>query len=463
MKRKSVAAGAILAAGLSLGQLAGAQAFLADRAANQGRGIRVGNFELHPGVAAEFGYDSNVFYTPPSGSAVQALRLRLTPSFAISTLTDQRLQGGNSTANNNNSDTPQLPPAVNFSAHVDATYHLFIPVVGTFSGTNPSNLGVNGGFTVSLFPQRTWQFLINDEFSRIVQGSVGTVATGPGAAPDFGVSLSNFNRLQNQGQLELGYAPNSGTLDFRLGVISRLTFFEQQSFGYLSNTSIEVYLRNRWRFLPKTALMFDASTTPTLYINPNTLTTGPSITNTFPVRARIGINGLLTERLSLLLMVGYQGIYANQGDNLSTIIAQAELRYIFSELTAFRLGLIRDGNTSFVGNYYIRNQLYLGINQTIARRFYINAEALAGVYQFGAVIDQSNTACQGSGLDASCRFIAFRVGANAFAEYRFTDWFGLNLSLQYTGQFTGASLGVSVPQQLGWNKFEGYIGARVSW
>ena len=76
-----LAAGALFVAAP---RTAHAQYWLQDRAATEGRGIRTGNFELHPGVGAELGYDSNVFYLP-SSRTTPALRLRVTPSFSIST------------------------------------------------------------------------------------------------------------------------------------------------------------------------------------------------------------------------------------------------------------------------------------------------------------------------------------------------------------------------------------------
>ena len=43
------------------GAEAAAQAWLEDRAYAEGMGIKAGEWELHPGVAGEFGYDSNFF------------------------------------------------------------------------------------------------------------------------------------------------------------------------------------------------------------------------------------------------------------------------------------------------------------------------------------------------------------------------------------------------------------------
>src|SRR5262245_32760751 len=65
---------------------AGTQAFaqdqlwLKDRRYTEGPGVRVGDFEVHPGIAAEFGYDSNYFRGSDDVATASALRLRITPS-----------------------------------------------------------------------------------------------------------------------------------------------------------------------------------------------------------------------------------------------------------------------------------------------------------------------------------------------------------------------------------------------
>ena len=68
------------------------QTWLRDRKYTEGMGFRAGDFEIHPGFAAEFGYDSNYRHndTDPVGS----LRLRLTPSLSLSTLGAQRREQG---------------------------------------------------------------------------------------------------------------------------------------------------------------------------------------------------------------------------------------------------------------------------------------------------------------------------------------------------------------------------------
>ena len=68
------------------------QPWLADRAYGEGIGIRVGNLELHPGIAGEVGYDSNYFLRAPGeqGGVLSAYVLRVTPSITMATLGAQR-------------------------------------------------------------------------------------------------------------------------------------------------------------------------------------------------------------------------------------------------------------------------------------------------------------------------------------------------------------------------------------
>ena len=63
------------------------QPWLADRRYGEGIGIRSGNFEFHPSISTEFGYDSNYFQRAETEEPVlDAWRLRVTPSLTLSTL-----------------------------------------------------------------------------------------------------------------------------------------------------------------------------------------------------------------------------------------------------------------------------------------------------------------------------------------------------------------------------------------
>ena len=68
------------------------QPWITDDRYGQGAGIRTGNFELHPSLAAEFGYDSNYFQRAETEPPIEdAFRLRVTPALSLSTLTERAL------------------------------------------------------------------------------------------------------------------------------------------------------------------------------------------------------------------------------------------------------------------------------------------------------------------------------------------------------------------------------------
>src|ERR1700722_1347912 len=77
------------------------QPWLQDRRYTEGIGIRVGDLELHPGVAFDAGYDSNYLHRSgdPGDGLIGYARFQITPSFSLSTLSRQRRE-----------TTPGAPP-----------------------------------------------------------------------------------------------------------------------------------------------------------------------------------------------------------------------------------------------------------------------------------------------------------------------------------------------------------------
>src|ERR1700728_409244 len=97
--------------------------WLKDRRYTEGVGVREGDFELHPGIAGEVGYDSNWFMrsngsgfqnsggAPAFAPPIPALVFRVSPSLYLSTLGAQRREG----------DLVSQPPSVRFRAGINAT------------------------------------------------------------------------------------------------------------------------------------------------------------------------------------------------------------------------------------------------------------------------------------------------------------------------------------------------------
>jgi hypothetical protein len=94
----------------------------------------------------------------------------------------------------------------------------------------------------------------------------------------------------------------------------------------------------RWKFLPKTALVFDSGFQYRFYTNDPGQTSRPA--GVF--QARAGLVGLLTSRISLTLMAGYSGDWL--GLNVHTFVANAEVAYIPSDAVRLALGYVRNVN-----------------------------------------------------------------------------------------------------------------------
>jgi hypothetical protein len=430
------------------------QPWLADRRYTEGMGYRVGNFELHPGLAVEFGYDSNFFLRASEGDAqgdpVGSLRLRVTPSFSFSTLGPQRR---GVTQN-------EAPPTIDFSGGISATYNEFIPISGPAEGKekmwDQRNVGGLLDLRLNVLPGRPWSGSFFASVGRLIQPSQeGYVGEG-------------FNRLTPNAGAELVWNPNSGLLDWRLGYIFNSTIFESASFTNLTNVYHTLQTRGRWRFLPRSALLFDARFGFVQYLGDG------EKTDSHPLRVQLGYNGLITPNLGALLMAGWGASFYNptpqESDatvqDFDSVIGQAEVRYFLTParssdpdaatttLSSVSVGFLRDFFDAYLGSYTERDRGYLKLTYFFGGRFVVIVDAGAGALVNPSI--NTNTVSTTAWTD-------IRVDASGFAEYRFKDAFGINTTLRYGTRISDKTLAVpgsTIPDNLQWQQFEAYLGAR---
>ena len=452
MKRFVLAFVATSAAAATVSASANAQVWLKDRAATQGTGIRSGDLEGHPGVAAEIGYDSNYFLRAPNRASgestrgagngypiVDTVRLRITPSFFVTTLSQARRADGSAAP----------PPKVAFSAGAAFIYSQFLMNAGDNAPGQNTKLGRNfefgvlGDLALQISPNRPWGFNIFDNFQRTAQPSLDPLVE------------AGLNRIENRAAAELVHTRPGNLFDWRFGYAFGVTYFEN---GPTANVPVtaqgfnnyrhEFYTSGRWRFLPRTALVYNGSYWLQQY---NTETAG--LSNSRPLRTRIGLSGLVTDRFSVLALAGwgasfYSNATGNSADNrdFDSVIGQLEFRYFLSgaapeagrdappATSSVAVGFTRDFLNSYIGNYYVRNRGYFSLSTMIAQRFLITADAGAAAIQYADVLDRT------TGAPLTRAFTTARVDATLFAEYRVRDWLGLNTTYQFLGEFSDTSL-----------------------
>ncbi len=436
--------------------LADRQIWLQNRQLLEGRGIRTGNFELHPGIGADFGFDSNTFYTSTSAPnpVRSALRLRVTPSFYVSTLGAQR-------SSNSDSATTALP-TVNFRGGVGLIYNEWIGLQSGVSLGALRNLGAQGSLRFDFFPGRTWQFGLGADFVRTIQpggqdGFIGVPGTG-----------RTLNRNTLLGNLEIAYAPGRGVFEFRFGYNIQATLFDDIS-GNNSLTHVG-FAKMRWRFLPRTALVWEGSISRLSYLNdPDGFSAG--LFNATPLTTRFGLAGLLTNRVSMTILAGYTATFYELGDNADTPVGQAEVQWLIDARSQLRGGFVRDVQQSYFGNYYTRNRGYASYTQSFGGRFVLTVDAGVGLYQYGYLTyrrgdPRAGERLAGVGGDydtATGRFNATRVDGTVFGEYRMNDVFGINATLRAESLISGFKTPPSGSQPIDWTRFEAMLGVRANW
>jgi hypothetical protein len=426
------------------------QPWLRDRGYTEGIGVRVGDFEFHPGVAAEFGFDSNYFRRDSNefGGPVGSLRLRLTPSISLATLGKQRREpaGGS-------------PPDVEFRSALAFTYNEFFPVTGPaqYFGLmrEQRNVGVNLDADLLILPGRPWSVDLYANFARILTAS------------EQGITSDDFKRDVPRLGAEVIWTPGSGLLDWRLGYQFTGTLFE--NITQLTNFDHQIQTRGRWRFLPRTALMYDARFS---FINyPNAVSGGKTASH--PLRARIGINGLVTSSFALMALAGWGASFyepvppAEKAEDFNSLIGQVELKWFITPnpsndpaavglaLSTLSLGFTRDFSDDYLSTYTERDRGYAKFSYFFGGRFLAVVEGGAG-----AVIYPANTA-----TDRPAGFTDVRIDASLLGEYRIKNAFGINGTLRYNQNVSGASAiiidgsgGMNDP--LRYQEFEVYLGAR---
>ncbi len=421
------------------------QPWLADRRLGEGPGIRTGDLSLHPGIAGEVGYDSNYFQRSSAEDEIAAWRFRLTPSLSLKTLSGPR--------------APDQHRAFNFEANLAATYNELLAADSDFSDEVSEQRHISGtlGLKLEIAPTRPFGGDVYADYTRMVQ---------PSNTPEDSLA---FDRHAVRGGLGLSWRPGGGLFDWRLGYEYQGTYFEEEAFEHLDNGQHSIKTRGRWRFLPRTALMYDASLGFLRY----TRDTGQQ--DSTPLRARVGVNGLITNRFALLAMVGWGASFYESRDgkpvhDFDSVIGHGELKWFVSPqpdldstsasvgLSSVALGYVRDFRNSYLGDHYQQDRGYLKFDYF-----------LGGVVVFGVEGGLTHVSYPQSYFASGApRFGAFgenRLDASAFAEYRTSDSFGLNLTGRYNANLTRNEVPTSetdpaLTDDLRFNRYEIYLGAR---
>lgn len=428
--RAALALSSLLAGLTGIGSRAHAQAWLPDRAYTEGPGIRVGDLEIHPGVAVRGGYDTNVFRADGTvrtaqvdGQTVEVTRreqgsgiLAVTPHLHLSTLSLLRRTEGE-----DREGTQRSLPPVAFRGGLSATYlHYFID-------NAPKNLEVDTDLWVGILPQRPFNIDLAVAYARSVR---------PFTQYAGNKNAYNFHNLQPR--VRFNFGSRSQVLTAFIGYAPRALLYENAAFNYLNNLAHIIETGAAWKFLPSTALIYDGTLDLTDYSKDDIRATRSPVVfaDSKRFRTRLGINGAITRNLSLRVFGGYAGIVFNNRDDgrflddHEDVIGEAIFSWRFGpgQTSQLEWGYQRDLFASALGGWTRLDRGLLTLRALIGRVFQLSLEGGVAYVGYGRLwgYDRRNGVDVVSlGINGTSERNDVRLDGAVRGEYRVTNWLSL--------------------------------------
>jgi hypothetical protein len=215
--------------------------------------------------------------------------------------------------------------------------------------------------------------------------STGSAQLGFGLADTFlrseeapyAPSQQPITRYNNQASAELRWSPGGGRLSGTARFTNMLDFIEG-SYNYATSMTNQLMLDGSWRWLPKTAIFLNVTQGFITYLETNT----PKVPS-YPLRVTTGLRGLISEKTSMVLALGYNNAFyssgATTGGFLGSTFADLSFTVRPTMLSRIVAGFRHSFENSFISNFYYSETVYASYVQQIGGRFALD---LSGRYVF---------------------------------------------------------------------------------
>lgn len=378
--------------------------WLPDRAYTEGPGIRVGDLELHPGVALRGGYDTNVFRTPGTLSSpeVDSAIIAVTPHLHLTTLGRQRRVEGENAAG---AAAAPLPPPVAFDLGVAATYFYY------FEKSAPSNAEVDLDGSLSILPERKVGFDVGATYGRFTRPFTAQVGGGNNSYAYDRIRPSLTLRGQSRG----------GVLKGRIGFAPTFNIYEGQAFEYLEQYQYEVPVGLAWKFLPNTALLYDGSYSFNDYTQPDLARSSIFLSDSQRFQSRLGVNGAVTPRFGVRALVGYAVVLQDEDllDDREDGVGEAAVIYSWSPKDNVEAGYQRLLEVANLGGWTQLDRGYLKSGMLFGGLFALNLEGGVAHVNYGRLLAPDGMPLGAGGVTHR---EDIRIDGGIHAEIRATNW-----------------------------------------
>jgi hypothetical protein len=314
---------------------------------------------LHTGLGVEFGYDSNVFYshTDQIGSSI----LRVMPYLELTNATR----------------TGPVSKEVTFDARAGLQYRHYGN--SAVSSTYTDSWNPNAGLTLGLGGAQ-FGFALADVFARIEDAPYASQGNTAGAPP--------IQRTNNQASIEGRWSPGGGRLTSTLRFTNMVNIYDNNGAGaynYANALTNTLMLDVSWKWLPKTAIFLNAQQSIVTYLNTGQANAN-QIYDSYPLYITAGLRGLLTEKTSAVLTLGYvNGFYSN-GTSTGGFLGSTYLDLAFTarltQLSRAVLGFRHDFVNAVISNFAYEETAYASYVQQIAGRLALDLSGRYAYYSY---------------------------------------------------------------------------------
>jgi hypothetical protein len=319
---------------------------------------------LHAGVGVEAGYDTNVFYAPTNevGSSI----FRVMPYLELTNATR----------------TGPVSRELSFDARAGLQYRHYgnseVSSAGYADAWNP-----NAGLTLGLGGAQ-FGFAVADVFARIEDPPYATPGNSfnsngvPNGAPP-------IQRTNNQASIEGRWSPGGGRLTSTLRFTNMVNIYDNNGVGaysYANAMTNTLMLDVAWKWLPKTAIFLNASQSIVDYLN-NGQATANQLSNSYPLYLTTGLRGLLTEKTSAVLTLGYVNAFYSNGATTNGFLGSTYLDLAFTarltQLSRAVVGFRHDFVNAVISNFAYQETAYASYVQQLAGRLALD---ISGRYAY---------------------------------------------------------------------------------
>lgn len=181
----------------------------------------------------------------------------------------------------------------------------------------------------------------------------------------FAADERRFREWNNRGTARLTLRPGGRALEFDVGYTNEVIAYDDLPSSQRHGALIEA----RWRFLPKTALIFNSNVSwfSSFGLAPETTATA------VPISASLGLVGQITPRLTAELIAGYIDTFTAVPDrSLRNAIASAALTYTFVEGSFLTVGYRRRVAPIIIFDSFIGDSPYTQLRLGLGGRLIFN-------------------------------------------------------------------------------------------